>query len=259
MKLISVIGVSQSGKTSVIEKVIRELRRRRYSVGSVKEIHFEAFAMDEVGTNTYRHAEAGADLVTARGLTETDLLFKRRLSLSTILSFYNHDYVILEGSEDIAGPIIVTANTPSEVDARLDERVIAISGRISNDCEKYQGVPVINAMTNAQTLADLIEDKAFFALPDFPRECCGACGLSCRELAGAILRGERKRSDCVLSTQGIELYVGENQIDMVPFVQTILRNAVEGVVRELDGYQRSTPITIRLNPAGDPKTNQQSD
>ena len=37
-------------------------------MGSVKDIHFEAFAIDTPGTNTYRHRQAGAELVTARGL-----------------------------------------------------------------------------------------------------------------------------------------------------------------------------------------------
>ena len=46
MKLFSVIGITKSGKTTTIENIIRELRKRRYTVGSVKEIHFEAFAID---------------------------------------------------------------------------------------------------------------------------------------------------------------------------------------------------------------------
>ena len=41
MKVFSVIGISKSGKTTTIENIIKELRKRNYSVGSVKEIHFE--------------------------------------------------------------------------------------------------------------------------------------------------------------------------------------------------------------------------
>lgn len=55
MKVLSVIGTSKTGKTTIIENIIRELRRRRYTVGSVKDIHFEKFAMDTEGTNTDRH------------------------------------------------------------------------------------------------------------------------------------------------------------------------------------------------------------
>jgi molybdopterin-guanine dinucleotide biosynthesis protein B len=50
----------------VAEAIIAELRRRNYRVGSVKDIHFEGFALDQEGTNTHRHKMAGAELVTAR-------------------------------------------------------------------------------------------------------------------------------------------------------------------------------------------------
>ena len=41
MKVFSVIGLSKSGKTTTIENIIKELRRRNYTVGSVKEIHLK--------------------------------------------------------------------------------------------------------------------------------------------------------------------------------------------------------------------------
>ncbi|HOO12852.1 MAG TPA: molybdopterin-guanine dinucleotide biosynthesis protein B, partial [Bacillota bacterium] len=133
MRVFSVFGITQSGKTTTIENIIRELRKRRYSVGSVKEIHFEKFAIDKEGTNTYRHRMAGSELVTARGYKETDILFQRMLSMDEILRFYHHDFVVLEGVTDCNVPKIVTARNTAEVDERLDDTVFAISGRIAND------------------------------------------------------------------------------------------------------------------------------
>lgn len=71
MKVFSVYGITKSGKTTTIENIIRELKRRGYTVGSVKEIHYEKFAIDTEGTNTDRHRRAGAEPVTARGHFET--------------------------------------------------------------------------------------------------------------------------------------------------------------------------------------------
>ena len=59
MKVFSVFGITKSGKTTTIENIIAELRKRRYSVGSVKEIHFEIFAIDTEGTNADRHKKDG--------------------------------------------------------------------------------------------------------------------------------------------------------------------------------------------------------
>ena len=247
MKVFSVVGITQSGKTTTIESIIEELKRRRYSVGSVKDIHFEAFAIDTEGTNTHRHWQAGSELVTARGLYETDVLHKRQLTVTEILDFYDQDFVVLEGVEDFFAPRIVTAHTVEEIDERLDERVFAISGRIAAQRKAYRGLPVINALEDREALVDLIEEKVFPALPNLPVQCCGACGLSCEQMTASILRGERKRSDCVIEGGGVELYVGSKKIDMVPFVQALLRNAVEGVARELDGYRQNVPLEVKIH------------
>jgi len=157
MKVFSIIGVSKSGKTTTVEAVIAELRHRNYTVGSVKDIHFEGFAMDQEGTNTHRHRMAGAQLVTARGLYETDVMFQNRLSLAEILKFYDQDFVVLEGALDFKGPGIISACSPEEIDERRGANIFAVVGQISNRLTEYKGLPVINAMTDASRLVDLIE------------------------------------------------------------------------------------------------------
>lgn len=157
MKVFSIFGISKSGKTTTVEAVVAELRRRNYTVGSVKDIHFEDFAMDREGTNTYRHKMAGSQMVTARGPYETDVLFPSRLSLGEILKFYHHDFVVLEGANDFRGPGIISAYTEEEVDERHRDTVFAVVGHISNRLTEYKGLPVINGMTDAVKLVDLIE------------------------------------------------------------------------------------------------------
>jgi len=245
MKVFSVVGITQSGKTTVIEKVLEGLRKRRYSAGSVKEIHFEDFAIDETGTNTYRHYQAGAQLVTARGYQETDILFKERLEIKEILRFYDHDYVALEGVEDYIVPKIITAHSTEEIDAKLDETVFLISGQIASQLEEYQGIPVLNALEESEEIVDLIENKVFQLLPNLAEECCGECGYNCRELTGKILRGELKRSACPIGQQNaVQLTINGQQIEMVPFVQDILKNSVQAVVQELDGFQENARIEV---------------
>lgn len=246
MKIFSVFGITQSGKTTTIENIISELKRRRYSVGSVKEIHFEGFAIDSEGSNTHRHKMAGSELVTARGYYETDILFPRQLSIEKILNFYDQDYVVLEGVTDYNLPKIITAHNTEEIAERSDESVFAISGKISNQLEEYKGIPIINAMDNITALVDLIEEKVYEKLPDFPPECCNICGYNCRQLGVRILKGEAKREDCLISDKSTKLVIDGTEIDMVPFVQNILHNAVEGVVKELKGYRKGAKVTIKI-------------
>ena len=71
------------------------MRRRGYSVASVKDIHNDVFAIDRVGSNTYRHGKAGAQIVVARGLKETDVLIPSRLSAESILAYLeDFDFVV---------------------------------------------------------------------------------------------------------------------------------------------------------------------
>ena len=60
--VISIVGKSESGKTTLIERLIPELKRRGYRIGIVKHAH-HGFDMDHKGKDSYRHRQAGADTV----------------------------------------------------------------------------------------------------------------------------------------------------------------------------------------------------
>lgn len=58
--IISIVGKAESGKTTLIEKLIPELNNRGYKVGTVKHA-FHGFDMDKKGKDSQRHIDAGAD------------------------------------------------------------------------------------------------------------------------------------------------------------------------------------------------------
>ncbi len=95
-------------------------------------------------------------------------------------------------------------------------------------------------------IVNIIEEKTFELLPDYDENCCKACGHSCRELCALILKGKKRRQDCIISQSDIKLKINDKEINMVPFVQKILKNAILGVVSELDGYTSGGTITIDI-------------
>lgn len=244
MKIFSVIGITKSGKTTTIENIIKELVRRNYTVGSIKEIHFHDFKMDEEGTNTDRHKKAGSSLVTARGAFETDILHQEKMNINDILKEYSQDFVVMEGVRDTCAPKIITAHDIEGIEDRLDETTFAISGQISNKIKEYKGIPVINSETDITKLVDLIEEKVFNKLPDVEDECCRKCGHTCKSLSENILKGLATRSDCVILSENTTLKINGREITMVPFVQKILKNSIEAVLKELDGYSENGDIEI---------------
>jgi len=217
VRVFTVIGISGSGKTTVIEAVVAELCRRGYRVGSVKEIHYEAFAIDPVPTsNTRRHRAAGASLVTARGYRETDVLYPEKLGMKEILRHYrDYDWVALEGVDDLPVPAVICTLD------KLRDGAICVSGRLGVEIEEYQGLPAFNVLESPAALCDFLEAN----VPDY-LECYAPDDPD----PGA---------DIALSVCG-------KDIRMVPFVQRILRNAVLGVVGELEGYSEGAEVEIRL-------------
>ncbi len=246
MKVFSVVGYSKAGKTTTIEAIIKELKKRNYSVGSVKDIHFEEFKIDTEGTNTDRHRKAGAELVTARGLFETDILFQEKLDIYKIASFYETDYLILEGVREANVPIILAADCIKDLDERFDGRSFLVSGKISDEINEYKGLPAISALSNIEGIVDKIEETVFPLLPDYDPKCCTECGYNCRKLCERIISGKNKFSDCIVLSDEVQLKLNGETIKMVPFVQSILRNTIEGVVGELDGYLKNGTIEIKI-------------
>lgn len=58
-KIITIVGKSNSGKTTLLEKLIAHLTDRGHRIGSVKHAH-DGFEMDKEGKDSWRHRKAGA-------------------------------------------------------------------------------------------------------------------------------------------------------------------------------------------------------
>jgi molybdopterin-guanine dinucleotide biosynthesis protein B len=61
MKLISIVGHSGCGKTTLMVTLIRELSQQGLRVATIKHAHRKV-ELDTPGKDSYRHKEAGAAL-----------------------------------------------------------------------------------------------------------------------------------------------------------------------------------------------------
>ncbi|MBE9541642.1 MAG: molybdopterin-guanine dinucleotide biosynthesis protein B [Proteobacteria bacterium] len=60
--IISIVGKSDSGKTTLIERLVPELIARGYRIGTIKHGTHD-FRVDHEGKDSWRHKHAGADTV----------------------------------------------------------------------------------------------------------------------------------------------------------------------------------------------------
>ncbi len=96
----SIIGSrSNTGKTTILCKIIRELKNRGYRVATIKH-HMGDFDIDHSGKDTWKHAQAGADIVMISSPVKMAKIEKvqEEYKLDDIISkIENVDIIITEG------------------------------------------------------------------------------------------------------------------------------------------------------------------
>jgi molybdopterin-guanine dinucleotide biosynthesis protein MobB len=99
-KAISFVAWSGTGKTTLLEKVIRELKRRGYKVGTIK-YDSHGFDIDKPGKDSFRMAAAGADTVMLASGEKLAMIKRHDTvpSIEDILAKYfsDMDIVLVEG------------------------------------------------------------------------------------------------------------------------------------------------------------------
>ncbi|VVB91224.1 putative molybdopterin synthase [uncultured archaeon] len=121
MKIISVVGYKKTGKTALVERIVKALKKYG-SVGTVKHLH--EHRINTPGTDTWKHMQAGADVVI--GVTPDELVkFSRDNDLTTALDELadaGMDFGVVEGFKDSPLPKIALGDvTAPNIIMRLDK------------------------------------------------------------------------------------------------------------------------------------------
>lgn len=138
--VVSFIGYGNSGKTTFLTKVIAEVKRRGLKVAIVKhDVH--DFEMDKPGKDTWRHAQAGADIVCISSPQKMAFIKKveQELTLDEIMQhIQNVDIIFTEGFKQEHKPKIEVyrqASAQSPIGKR-DDLLAVVS-----DINLYDGIP----------------------------------------------------------------------------------------------------------------------
>jgi molybdopterin-guanine dinucleotide biosynthesis protein MobB len=107
--IISIVGRSNSGKTTLLEKLIAELKSRGYKIATVKHTHGE-LTPAESDKDSDRHLRAGSDaaIVTSPGRLEMVKTFTEELTLAQVAQLIGEDYdmILTEGFKEDDAPKI---------------------------------------------------------------------------------------------------------------------------------------------------------
>jgi molybdopterin-guanine dinucleotide biosynthesis protein B len=211
--IISIVGKSDSGKTTLIEKLLPELTRRGYRVATVKhDVH--GFEVDREGKDSWRHKQAGAHSVVISSPNKVALIrdVERDLSLEEIREKFiqDVDLIISEGYKKDTQPKI-------EVFRKGKHKVLLC--------------------TKEDNLIAIVSDKKF------------NIGTSCfflddtKGLANFI-----EKKFLTLKREGdVFLKVDGKGIPLSPFVKNFLAKTVKGMVSSLKGGDPARRIEIRID------------
>ena len=214
MKIVSIVGKKNTGKTSLTVKVIEELTKRGYNVASIKHSH-HSIEMDKENTDTWKHKQAGANLVVGVGST-TFFNVKAEYDLNRILyllkHFDNFDFVIIEGYKAYNYPKIITSPdvrdeyTIKEVDSfTIDENGVS-------------------------ELADLIEKRGHDIVDTL---FANNCGFNNGEAIAEEIRNENLSVD-ELDNIHSYLSIDNKVVGLNRFVSDYLKQNVLGVISTLN-------------------------
>ena len=138
--LVSFVGTSGCGKTTLIEKVIRELVSRGYKVSTIKHDAHD-FQMDKEGKDTWKHKQAGASAVVISNKMKYAVISdveeeKSIFELADMLPL-NTDIIIAEGfKQELQNKIeVYRSGYSTKLQCREDANLMAIATDCPDDAE----------------------------------------------------------------------------------------------------------------------------
>lgn len=165
-RAIGFIGYSNSGKTTLIEKLIPRFRSHGLSVSAIKNAH-HGFDMDRPGKDSYRYREAGAGQVLIATTERWALLTETPQGHATLDELLDRlapcDLVIVEGfkSEGRIPRIEVRRATVEDPPIYPDDpNVIAVAADFVLDCP----LPVLD-LNDADKIAAFIMQRLSLPAP----------------------------------------------------------------------------------------------
>ena len=131
IQLLSFVGKSGVGKTTLIEKLVTELKQRGYRIAVVKH-HAHTTPIDGRGKDSWRFAEAGASVAVVSSPVEIARFERvtRELTLDEIASrIQDVDLIVTEGFKREAAPKIEVSRAAlgTNLVGRVDELIAVVS------------------------------------------------------------------------------------------------------------------------------------
>jgi len=212
MKCLSVVG------TTSMRNAFKEIFLHQLPDKSVGILHMNAEGSPEM-------------IVTGRG------------SLEDCISSRAPDIVLLDIVHDLAVPVVFCR---SEVDITWEPLELA-RFTINRDDEPQITLREKSDPVRLEEGCVHLYERSFHFLPQLTMDQCGRCGTDCRELAEAVVMGERKAEECYLTpSSGLRILVDGQPIRLGRFPADLVEGTLKGLLSVLRGYREDADLKIEI-------------
>jgi molybdopterin-guanine dinucleotide biosynthesis protein B len=210
--IICIVGASDSGKTTFLEKLIPELSQKGYRVGTVKhDVH--GFEMDKEGKDTWKHRKAGAQTIAISSPTMIASIRQTdgEMSLEEMVGryFWQEDLLITEGYKQSHFPkieVFRSAIEPQPICGAKDNLIAMVTDdAVQSDVPRF-------GFDDAGKVAEFIEER--------------------------YLKGRKKHS-ALVQLDGKRLPLNE-------FVRGILTGGIVGMLSTLRGWENPRKVDVQI-------------
>ncbi|MFC1987493.1 molybdopterin-guanine dinucleotide biosynthesis protein B [Chloroflexota bacterium] len=207
--IVSIVGNSKSGKTTLVEKLIRELKSRGYRVATIKHAG-EVTDIDDPGKDSSRHIRAGSE-ATVISTRDKMVLIKpvaSDVTLDEIVQIFGEDYdiILAEGFKQGSAPKIEVHRKGAGSLLSDIKKLIAIATDEPLETKARQ-VP----LDDVKGLADLLEEG--FIRPQ---------------------------------SEGLSLYVNDKPVTLSVFPKEFTRNVLMAMASSLKGVGKVSTLKFFL-------------
>ncbi|MDY6822067.1 MAG: molybdopterin-guanine dinucleotide biosynthesis protein B [Deferribacterota bacterium] len=214
--IISIVGTSDSGKTTLIEKLTTYLTEKGYKIATIKH-DAHSFEIDKEGKDSYRHKQAGAKTVIISSSEKIAMInsVNKEPTLDELMLLLPEDIdlVITEGYKRSNKPKIEVFRTSHsrEFLCKDDNTLVAVATDDLN-------APELENVNNKFFL-DNIEDTATFIENNYIK---------------------KENNDNIL------LFVNGRQIHLNEFVKNTLMLTINALVKPLKGASNAKNIWLKI-------------
>jgi len=205
--IISIVGNSESGKTTLMEKLIAELKSRGYRVATVKHAPNES-SFDEPGKDSWRHVRAGSEAAVISSSDKLVIIkpLEQEAGFEQLARLLGEDYdiILAEGFKVSDAPKIEVHRKQSGPLLPKPRKLIAVATDEPLDTRTRQF-----SLDDAKDIADLLE-KGF-------------------------LKPQRER---------LSLYVNQAPVVLTTFPKQIIANILLALASSLKGVKKVKSLDI---------------